>query len=236
MPLDTFEKYLPWSGAVAGLCWVGHDLFQRTSTRDEPGAATAEVVRAHLVTNYASVACLVLMGVSLLFFAAVVRNLLRSREPQEATYSSIAYGGWLVTVAGISQMVVWDWGLINGAADAGDDTALQALSYVHYFSWAGMGIGLATAFIAMGWGGLRCAALPRWFSVLTIGLGLLGALGNAGIPPGGLVTYLLLPIWLLAASFVVGKRLRGDTERPGPQPGSSAPAMHSSNSGTGGPR
>ena len=37
---------------------------------------------------------------------------------------------------------------------------------------------------------------------------LFGALGNAGIPPGGLVTYLLLPFWLLTASVVIAKRQR----------------------------
>ena len=220
MPFNTFERFLPWSGAVAGLCWIGQGLLQRMTIRDEPGAATTQVIRDHLVLNYCSVACLVLMGMSLLFFATAVRNLLRSGEPREATYSSVAYGGWLVVVAGLSQMVTWSWGLVNGAADAEDDTALQALSYVHYFGWAGMGIGLATAFIAMGWGGLRGALLPRWFAILTIVFGVLGALGNAGIPPGGLVSYLLLPFWLIAASIIVARRLRTETSR---LPASSAP-------------
>lgn len=211
MPLNTFEKLLPWSGAVAGLCWIGQDLLQRMTTSDEPGAASTQVIRENLVLNYGSVACLVLMGMSLLCFATAVRNLLRSSESREATCSSIAYGGWLVAVAGISQMVVWSWGLLNGAADAEDDAALQALSYVHYFGWAGMGIGLATAFIAMGWGGLRGAVLPRWFAILTIVFGVLGALGNAGIPPGGLVSYVLLPFWLVAASGIVSRRLRTET-------------------------
>ena len=127
---------------------------------------------------------------------------------REATYSSVAYGGWVVVVAGLSQMVMWNWGLINGAADAGDDAALHSLSYVAYFGWAGMGIGLATAFIATGLGGIRSAVLPRWFAILTIVLGVLGALGDAGIPPGGLVNYVLLPFWLIAASFVVAKSHR----------------------------
>ena len=212
MPLNKFERYLPWSGAVAGLCWIGQALLQRMTVRDEPGAATTQVIRDHLVLNYGSVACLVLMGMSLLFFATAVRNLLRSGEPGEAMYSSIAYGGWLVVVAGLSQMVTWSWGLVNGAADAADDAALQSLSYVHYFGWAGMGVGLATAFIAMGLGGLRGAVLPRWFAILTIVFGVLGALGNAGIPPGGLVTYLLLPFWLIAASIIVAKRQRTETQ------------------------
>jgi hypothetical protein len=205
MSLTTFEKVLPWSGAVAGVCWIGQATLMKTSPEDVPGAATTRVIEDHLGLNYASQGCLVLMGIALLCFATAVRNLLRSGEPREATYSSIAYGGWVVVVAGLSQMVMWNWGLINGAADANDDAALRALSYASYFTWAGIGIGLATAFIATGLGGIRTSSLPRWFGVLTVVLGVLGALGDAGIPPGGLVNYLVLPFWLVGASFVVAR-------------------------------
>lgn len=205
MSLATFEKVLPWSGAVAGLCWIGQAALQKTSSEDIPGAATTQVIHDHLGLNYASQGCLVLMGIALLFFATAVRNLLRSGEASEATYSNVVYGGWVVVVAGLSQMVTWNWGLINGAADAEDDAALRSLSYVSYFGWAGMGIGLATAFVAMGLGGMSSSVLPRWFAILTIVLGVLGALGDAGIPPGGLVNYLLLPFWLIGASFVVSR-------------------------------
>ena len=159
-------------------------------------------------------ACLVVMGIALLFFATAVRNLLRSGEAREATYSSVAYGGWVVVAAGVSQMVMWNWGLINGAADAKDDAALHALSYVAYFGWAGMGIGLAAAFIATGLGGVRNAVLPRWFAILTIVIGVLGALGAAGIPPGGLVNYLLLPFWLIAAAIIVATRQKVAARAP----------------------
>ena len=63
---------LPWSGAVAGLCWVGQDALQQMYTKDAPGAARADMVRDHLALNYGSVACLVVMGIALLFFATAV--------------------------------------------------------------------------------------------------------------------------------------------------------------------
>ena len=83
--------------------------------------------------------------------------------------------------------------------------ALHVLSYSSYFGWAGMGIGIATTVIATGLAGIAIAVLPRWFSVLTLVLGLLSALGNAGIPPGGAVTYLLLPFWLITASVMLAR-------------------------------
>jgi hypothetical protein len=206
MPLTTFERLLPWSGAIAGLAWIGQDALQSMYTDDTPGGATTEAVKGALGLNFASQGCLVVMGIALLFFATAVRDLLRSGESrEEATYSSVAYGGWVVVVAGLSQMVMWGWGLINGAADANDDRALRSLSYVAYFGWAAMGIGLATAFIATGLGGIRNAVLPKWFAILTLVLGVLGALGNAGVPPGGLVSYLLLPFWLIVTSFVIAR-------------------------------
>lgn len=204
--LSKFERLLPWSGVIAGLCWIGHDLLARTDTTDAPGAASTAVIHDNLGVNYAAVGSLVLMGIALLFFATAIRNLLRSSEAREATYSSIAYGGWIVVVAGLGQMVASSWAMINGAADAEDDAALHVLSYAGYFGFAGMGIGIATAFLAVGLAGIRNAVLPKWFAIATVVLGVLSALGNAGIPPGGLVNYLLLPFWLIAAAVIVARR------------------------------
>lgn len=206
MTRSTFDKALPWTGAVAGLCWIGQSFLFATDSTGTPGSTTVTLIRDNLVRNHAAVACLVVMGIALLFFATAVRTLLRSGEAREATYSSVAYAGWVVTAAGLAQMVVWNWGLINGVADVGDAAAAHTLSLVGYFGWAGMGIGLATAFIATGLGGMRTATLPTWFAVLTLVLGVLAALGNAGIPPGGLVNYLLMPVWLLAASVIFARR------------------------------
>jgi hypothetical protein len=206
MSLTTFEKLLPWSGALAGLCWVGQDAFAKMYSKDSPGHASSALIQTHLGANHASQGCLVVMGIALLFFATAVRNLLRSGEAREATYSSVAYGGWVAVVAGLSQMVMWNWGLINGAADARDDQALHVLSFVSYFGFAGMGIGIATTFIAIGLAGISNAVLPRWFGIVTLVLGILSALGAAGIPPGGLVNYLLLPIWLVGAAAIIARR------------------------------
>lgn len=214
MPFSTFERVLPWSGVIAGLAWIGQMLLFRIDTKDAPGQATTEMIRGHLAVNYAAIGCLVVMGIALVFFATAIRNHLRSGEAREATYSSVAYGGLILVAAGLSQMVMWNWGLVNGAAEAKDDTALHVLSYVGYFGFAGMGIGIATTFLATGLGGLRNRVLPRWFAILTLVLGALSALGAAGIPPGGLVNYLLLPFWLIAGAIIVAKRQGAAAQSP----------------------
>ena len=113
MPPSTFERLLPWTGAIAGLAWIGQGVLFRTDTEDSPGKASTAMIRDHLAQNYGAVACLVIMGIALVFFATALRSQLRSGEAREATYSNIAYGGVLLASAGLSQMVMWNWGLIK---------------------------------------------------------------------------------------------------------------------------
>lgn len=208
MPLSRFERVLPWTGVVAAAAWIGQSALFRTDAEARPGRATTEVIQGDLVRNHAAIGCLVVMGVALVFFATALRAHLRSGEAREATYSAVAHGGLLLAAAGLSQMVVWSWGLVNGAADAGDDQALRVLSLVSFFGFAGTGIGLSAAMLAVGLGGLANAVLPRWFAITSVVMGCLGALGNAGVPPGGLVNYLLMPLWLVALTVIIARRQR----------------------------
>jgi len=207
MPLSKFEKFLPWSGVIAGLAWIGQDALAHMYTKDLPGRGSVSVTNTHTALNTASLSCLVLMGVALLFFATAVRNLLRSGEAREATYSSVAYAAWITVSAALAQMALWDKALLS-AADDKNSGAIQTLSYAQYFGWLAMGVGVATAFIAMGLGGVRSAVLPKWFAVTTLVLGVLALLGACSIPPGGLVNYLLLPFWLIAAAIIMARRQR----------------------------
>jgi hypothetical protein len=92
------------------------------------------------------------------------------------------------------------------AAEDGNDAATHLLSYAQYFGWLGMGIGIAAAFIAIGLGGVRNAVLPKWFAITTMVMGVLALLGACGIPPGGLVNYLLLPFWLITGAVIIARR------------------------------
>jgi hypothetical protein len=213
MPLSTFERRLPWSGVVAGVAWIGQNFLQNYQSSDAPGNTSAEVINDHVVMNISQLACLVVMAVSLLFFATAVRNLLRSGEAREATYSSVAYGAWLTVSAALGQMVVWDYGVLAAAEDQ-NQAAVQTLGYTWYFGWAGMAVGIAAAFLAMGLGGVRNAVLPRWFARTTSVMGALALLGVCHVPPGGLVSYLLMPFWLIAAAIIVAKRQKAAAQVP----------------------
>jgi hypothetical protein len=211
MPLSPFEKFLPWSGVVAGLAWIGQDTLAHMYSSDRPGRGSVDAVNGHTGLNLASMACLVVMGVALLLFATAVRNLLRSGEAREATYSAVAYGAWVTVSAALGQTALWDKALMSAAED-NNVGAIQTLSYAQYFGWLAMGIGISAAFISMGLGGVRSAVLPRWFAITTVVLGVLALLGASGIPPGGLVNYLLLPFWLIAAAIIISRRQRAAAE------------------------
>jgi hypothetical protein len=114
----------------------------------------------------------------------------------------------VVVVAALSQMVMWSWGLINGVSDAGDEAAARSLSSVAYFGRAGVGIGVATAFIATGWGGPAGRCSRDGSPSRPSSSGSSAHWGDAGVPPGGLVTYVLLPVWLVTASVVVSRSQR----------------------------
>lgn len=207
MPLNTFEKLLPWSGLVAGMCWIGQASTPTGYPKDVPGGADVTRIVDDTVWITLHTSLLVLMGVALLVFATAVRNLLRSGESREATYSSVAYGAWITVSAALAQMALQSKAMMDAGND-GSDVAVQALSYLNYFGWLAMGVGIATAFLAFGLGGLATSVLPRWFAIVTIVLGAFALLGACAIPPGGLVNYLLLPFWLIAASVIMAKRQR----------------------------
>ena len=115
-------------------------------------------------------------------------------------------------------MVTWNWGLINGAADAEDDAALHVPELCGTTSagpaWASV---LRQHSSPSGLGGLRGAVLPEVVrDPRRIVFGGLSALGDAGAPPGGLVNYLLLPFWLITASIIMARRSRNPRRNVSP--------------------
>lgn len=48
---------------------------------------------------------------------------------------------------------------------------------------------------------MRTATLPKWFAIITVALAIAGVLG-----PLAIAVYLLLPLWLIAASVAIASR------------------------------
>ncbi len=195
MATSTFEKLLPWTGALAGVLW-GVQLIAPTFPDDPANAKAVAVIGNAVTRNYTSGFALLAGSLMLLFFAAAARRSLRSGETGESSYSSVAHGGLLAAAVGFGFLGIMQIALTN-AAKAHDAAATATLGQLAMVGWLPALAGLVAAFWGLGIGGLRNATLPKWFAIVTIALGIIGVLG-----PFAVVVYLALPLWLIAASVV----------------------------------
>jgi hypothetical protein len=199
MPHSTFEKFLPWTGALAGILW-GVQVFAAKATDDPADPSAVRVIRDATAQNYIAGFALLAGALMLVFFAAAARRCLRSGEAGESTYSSVAHGGLVVAAVGFGLLGVVQIALTN-AAKAPDPAATATIGQLALIGWLPALVGFVAAFWGLGLGGLRHATLPKWFAVVTVVLGVLGVLG-----PLAMAVYLGLPLWLIAASAVTASR------------------------------
>lgn len=195
MRLSTFEKFLPWTGAVAGVLW-GVQMFAANAPDDPADPKAVGIIGDAVARNYIAGFALLAGALMLIFFAAAARRSLRSGEAGESTYSSVAHGGLLVAAVGFGLLGVVQIALTN-AANAADAAATATIGQLALIGWLPALAGFVAAFWGLGLGGLRNATLPKWFAIVTVVLGVVGVLG-----PLAMVVYLLLPLWLIAASAV----------------------------------
>lgn len=222
MPLTTFDRFLPWAGAVAGAAWIGQGTLGRFQSPDLPDGMSAEVINEHVPMNIGGLACLAVMAVAMIFFATAVRTLWRSGEAAEATYSSIAFGAWITVAAALGQTVAVDYGVL-AAAEENNQPAVQTLGYLWYFGWAGMADGVAAGSIAMGSGGIRSAMLPQVVGATHRAPGRPRPARRRQHRTRGLVNYLLLPFWLIAPA-IIGAKPEKTTSRSADTGAIAAPA------------
>jgi uncharacterized membrane protein len=207
MTVSRFDKILPWTGAVAGLLWALQLIISKTP--DHPASAGAVALVEHAAgRNYVAGFALLVGGLMLLFFAAQARKSLRSGEAGESTYSSVAHGGLVMAAGGFALLGIVQIALVN-TAKAHDAAATDAIGQLAMIGWLPALVGLVAGFWGLGLGGLRTATLPKWFAITTIVLGVVGVLG-----PLAFAVYLLLPVWLIAASIIIARRTNSATNNP----------------------
>ena len=207
MTVSKFEKFLPWTGGVAGVLWAVWLILCKTPDHPNDTKAVALVHNA-AGHDYVAGFALLVGALMLLFFAAQARKSLRSGEAGESTYSSVAHGGLLMSAGGFGLLGIIDIALVN-AANAHDAAATDAIGQLAKIGWLPALVGFVATFWGLGLGGLRTATLPKWFAVVTIVLAVIGVLG-----PLAFVVYLVLPLWLIAASVVTARRTASTPIRP----------------------
>ncbi|MDQ6834904.1 MAG: hypothetical protein M3016_01840 [Actinomycetota bacterium] len=198
MSTGRFQRFLPITGILfAILLALGIGL-----TLDEP-SKTDSIQRVFSywhghkgVELISSILLIHLSAVLLVFFGAGLRAALRSGEAEEASYSSVAYGGAILAAAGFSLVAVLAAAAAN-SADQGARATVYTINQLASWDWLAWTPGLTVMLIAAGLGGLRTLALPRALCYSALFLGV------AFFTPAGPFALLLLPPWTLAASLVL---------------------------------
>ena len=201
MPLSTFEKILPWSGALAGVLFAVQEIvapFGESVTDANLAPKVADALGRGYAAGFASLAA----ALMLYFFAAAARASQRTGEAAESSYSSVAHGGLVGAGAGLAFQGFAQVALTTAAQD-GQQAVVATLMYLSFHAWLVILVGLVAAFWGMGLGGLRNATLPKWFAVGTVAFGVIGVLG-----PLAILVQILLPVWLTAASVAIAVRQR----------------------------
>jgi hypothetical protein len=207
MPLSTFERILPWSGALAGVLFA---VQETVAPFGENLTDTTVASRVHdsLGRGFAAGFASLVAALMLYFFAAAARASQRTGEAVESSYSSVAHGGLVGAGAGLAFQGFAQVALTSAAQDA-QPVVVTTLMYLSFYAWLVILVGLVAAFWGMGLGGLRNTTLPKWFAIVTIALGVIGVLG-----PVAALVQIVLPLWLITAAIVTYRRQRTDSPRP----------------------
>jgi hypothetical protein len=200
MTTDRFNRLLPLAGIVAGLAIIAGLVL----TGAEPGddAASAKVVAYyadHKTAIQIGALCAQIAAVAVLFFAAGLRTVLRSRETGEASYSTLAVAGATVTAIGLSVFGWTSLAAVRAVENGSQASVVETIHLIGAYAWMPWAVGAATMLIGAGLGGLRTVALPRPLAWVTVVLGVIA------LTPGGPITFVLLPLWLIGTGIVLAR-------------------------------
>ena len=219
MTITRFERFLPLSGVLAGLCF----LLSAALTMKMPdapkgdGHAYVQWLADHQGLAMGSGFAAGFFCLTMLLFAAGLRMALRSGESGESSYSSAAFAGALGVSVAVS-MMGWVTLAAAQAASDGSTAAVVSLGYLSSFGFIPWVASSGALFLAAGLGGLRTATLPKALAIVTIVLGVLCLLG-----PTGIAVYFATPFWLIITGVVLYRRL-GAASSPIPAQASSTRA------------
>ena len=143
-------------------------------------------------------------SVLFLFFAGVLRTVLRAAEGGLARLSTVAFGGGVVLAIGMLSFAGFTFAL----ADTADDltpAAAQALNALNSDFFFPVAAGLGTLMLATALSSLRSKALPAWLAWPAL------VLGIAALTPVGFFAFLLFGVWTLVTSVVLWRSFAAGT-------------------------
>ena len=193
MPATRVHRISPLAGVVFALLSVTGVAL----TRGEPddGAAASTIFRYwhdhRGVELISSLLCIPLAIVCLLVLADALSRTVGS---QLVSAGALVAAAGLTTTAGLSAAVAT-------VAHHGAHEATYTLAELQSYAWVLWMPGFALMLLASGIAGLRSATLPRPLALPTV------LLGVACLTPAGIVAFFVLPVWAIAASVVLYRRI-----------------------------
>ena len=147
--------------------------------------------------------------VAWLFFAGVVRRVLRAAEGDGHTLSLVAFGGAVILATGGAIDGTISFALAENSDDI-EPAGVQALAALWENDFLPFVLGIGTFMLATGLSIVRHGALPKWLGWAAI------VLGVVAVTPIGFVAFLAGGLWVIAASVILTLRARRGGEPPAP--------------------
>lgn len=201
MQPSRFQRFLPVAGVLFAVLFIVALALSPNEPSDTASVAkTFSYFKDHQNTELVSTLMVHTMSVLIVFFAAGLRSALRAGDGDRDGYGTLVLAGGVLTAAGFTVDAMLSGALVS-AADHGSSSAVYTLNQLYGFDWVGFTAGMSVLLLAAGIGGLATRALPKPLSWVAI------VMGAAALTPAGIIAFFLMPLWTLAASIVLWRRL-----------------------------
>lgn len=189
---NRFDRFLPFSGVLAGLLFLSGLILLRDDPPSETALAETFAYWQANQGQHQIIALLVapLVAFLLIFFGTGLRRRLEGGS-EGSGHGSVAFGGALLAAVTFALVGMLEAAMTN-AADHGQRQAVFTLNQLHSYDWLAWNAAFAAMLLATGLGARRNGMLPASLAWATI------AIGGSLLTPIGFFGFVLLPLWLIA--------------------------------------
>ena len=205
--MDRYRWMAPLLGVLfIVLVFVGFAVGGEPPDTDE---GADEVVQFYLDNEGSVVAGALIQGLAavvFLFFAGVLRTVLREGPGARGTLAAISFAGAIIFATGIAIDGTISFALAEEADTEGfDPVAMHALMGLWNNDWLPFAVGIITFMIATGLAIIRTGVLPRWLGWAAI------VIAVVAFTPIGFVSFFGAGLFVLVISVMLALRERAAT-------------------------
>jgi hypothetical protein len=211
-----------WWTPLVGVAFVIVVVLSFTIGGEPPDAGDppAEIVE-HYVDNKDAIRVGALLsglaGALAIFFAGILRKVLRRAEGEGGVLSLVAFAGAVIITVGAAVDATISFAIAEAVEDI-EPTSVQTLQALWDNDFVPFAVGMFVLLIASGLSIVRHRALPTWLGWAAI------VLGVVALTPAGFVAFFGILLWVLAVSIVMTMQARATPGEPPPPPAATMPA------------